>query len=249
MLRKTSRLIWLTLLVLVWGINNAPAARAISVPGELPDRKVVVVDPGHGGHDIGAVGLSGLTEKVVTLSVAQKIKEILLGTYVVHLTRSDDYRVDIERRTALANHYRADIFISIHAGSGFQHRGQGMVVFYDSPGTGRGAMPFRKHNNTWERGEKSLSWDNIQSTHRAKSQVLAKLVHRHLLAKLSLVDRGVREAPCLVLRGADMPAILVEIGHLSYPAEEKELKKPEVIAGAAEAICDAIKEYFNRSTD
>lgn len=227
-----SRLIWPILLVLVLAVNIAPpAVQAISLPHELQRRKVIVIDPGHGGHDLGAVGPSGLAEKVVTLSVAHKIKEILFGDYEVHLTRNDDYGVDIRHRTALANHYRADIFISIHAGGGFRHRGRGVVVFC---------------HDLREIGEEPVQWDHIQGVHRAKNQALAKLVHGHLLAKLGFMDRGVREAPCFVLQGADMPAILVEIGHLSHPADEKELSKPEVIFTAGKAICEAIKEYFTK---
>ena len=237
-------LISLMWLVSALVVNNALPAKAVSLSQKIPRRKVIVVDPGHGGHDLGAVGPSGLAEKVLTLSVAQKIQEILSGTHEVHLTRSDDYAIDIENRTAVANHQRADIFVSIHAGGGFGHQARGVIVFYQGPRTGPGSKPPQQQRSSWEIGEKPLSWDRIQGVHRAKSQALAKLVHRHLLARLSPEDRGVREAPCLVLRGADMPAILVEIGHLSHPAEEKEFRKPAVISAAAEAICEAIKEYF-----
>jgi len=240
------RLIWPILLVLALVVNNVSPSQAISLSQEVPHRKIIVVDPGHGGRDLGAVGPSGLAEKVVTLSVAHKIKEILLGTYEVHLTRNDDYRIDIKHRTAAANHYRADIFISIHAGGGFRHQARGVVIFYHSPRTGPRSTPPRQERGSWEMGEKPLPWDYIQGVHTPKNQVLAKLIHSHLLAKLSPVDRGVREAPCFVLRGVDMPAILVEIGHLSHPADEKELRKPKVISAAAEAICQAIKEYFTK---
>lgn len=232
------------LLLLAWTVNSATPARAISLSAELPRQKVVVIDPGHGGNDLGAVGPSGLAEKVVTLSVAQKMKEILEGTYEVHLTRDDDYVVDIEDRTAVANHYRADVFISVHVGSAFRHQGRGTVIFYYGPGTGPGSVSPREHEAPLEINEESTPWDNIQSKHTLKAQHFAALVHRHLLDKISPLDRGIREAPCMVLRGADMPAILVEIAHLSHPAEEADLRKPEVVTAAAEAISAAIKKYF-----
>ena len=232
------------LLLLACIVKNSPPARAISIPDELLRQKVVVIDPGHGSHDPGAVGPAGLAEKDVTLSVARKTKEILSRTYEVVLTREDDYMVDIIRRTEVANHHRADLFISIHAGGGFGHQAQGVVTFYHSPGTGPGSIPFRKERDSWEVGEKPLPWDEIQDKHRAKSQALAKLVHKHLLAKLNPESRGIREAPLLVLQGADMPAILVEVGHLSHPAEEKNLRRPDVISATAEAICEAIREFF-----
>ena len=239
--------VWLTshiLLGLALVVNHALPVKAVSLSQEMPRRKVIVVDPGHGGHDLGAVGPSGLAEKVVTLSVAQKIQEILSGVYEVHLTRNDDYTIDIEHRTAQANHHRGDIFVSLHAGGGFRHQARGVIVFYQSPCTGPGSKPPQQQRDSWQISESPLSWDCIQEVHRAKSQALAKLVHRHLLGKVSPDDGGVRETPCLVLRGADMPAVLIEIGHLSHPAEEAELRKPEVVSVAAEAICEAIKEYF-----
>jgi N-acetylmuramoyl-L-alanine amidase len=232
------------LLLLAWIVNSAPPAWAISLSEEPSRQKVVVIDPGHGGNDLGAVGPSGLAEKVVTLSVARKMKEILEETYEVHLTRDDDYAVEIEDRTAVANHYRADVFISLHAGSAFRHQGRGTVIFYFGPGTGPGPVPPREHGDPLEINEKPTPWDDIQGKHTVKAQHISELVHRHLLDKISPLDRGIREAPCLVLRGADMAAILVEIAHLSHPAEEADLRKPEVVTAAAEAISVAIKEYF-----
>jgi N-acetylmuramoyl-L-alanine amidase len=227
--------------------NTAYPAQPISLEEPVQVRKVIVVDPGHGGHDLGAVGPSGLAEKVVTLSIARKIRDILSVSHEVHLTRDDDYSVDIERRTELANHYRANIFISIHAGGAFGHQGRGTVIFYHRHrSTGLGSKPYRPYKNSWEIAEKPILWDDIQDKHTAKSELLAKLVHRHLLGKLSPEDIGVREAPLLVLRGAGAPAILVEIAHLSHPAEEAELRKSEVISAAAQAISEAIKEYFSK---
>ncbi len=244
--RTILSLIWPALLVLGLVINNAPLVQAISLSEELPHRKVIVLDPGHGGHDLGAVGPSGLAEKDVTLSVARKIKEILFGAYEVHLTRNDDYNIDIEDRTAAANHYHADIFVSIHAGGGFRHQARGVVIFHHSHSTAAGSKPPQQQRDSRETYEKPVPWDYIQGVYTVKNQVLAKLVHRHLIAKLSTVDRGVRKAPCLVLRGADMPAILVEIGHLSHPSDEKELKKANVISAVAEAICKGIEDYFTK---
>ncbi len=243
-----SRLVWLLLLVWVSVPISASSAQPISPVEESSVRKVVVLDPGHGGHDPGAVGPSGLAEKVVVLSVAQEIREILSPTYEVHLTRDDDYSVDIERRTEVANSYRANIFISIHAGASFGHQGRGTVIFYHRRrNTGSVSTPYRQYANPWETGDKPIPWEDIQGKHTAKSQLLAELVHSHLTGKLSPVDAGIHEAPLLVLEGADMPAILVEIAHLSHPAEEAQLRKPEVISAAAQAISEAIKEYFKDS--
>ena len=124
------RLMWAYLLVLGWIFYNSAPAGAVSLPDDLPRQKVVVIDPGHGGDDLGAVGPSGLAEKAVTLSVAQKMREILSETCEVHLTRNGDFPVDLEDRTAVANHHRADVFVSLHAGGAFRHQGRGTVIFY-----------------------------------------------------------------------------------------------------------------------
>ena len=87
-------------------------------------------------------------------------------------------------------------------------------------------------------------WDRIQLGHAAESKRLAELVHQQLLARLHPVDRGCHQAICSILRGADMPAILVEIGYVSHPVEEKELRDPEVVSAAAGAICEAIREFL-----
>jgi N-acetylmuramoyl-L-alanine amidase len=219
----------------------------VSTPDEFPRLFVIVVDPGHGGHEPGAVGSSGLAEKTVTLSVALKIKEFLAGPYEVHLTRSEDYRVDIEDRTATANNQRADLFISIHTGGGFSHQSRGFAVFYHRHDTKLESVFPRQPVDAWKTGEKPVTWDSIHHLHTANNKALAKLVHSRLSDRLSPIDTGIHEAPLLVLRGADMPAVLVEIGHLNHPEEEKYLSNPETISAAAQAICEAIQEYFTQS--
>lgn len=242
-----SRLIWLFWLILPWVPGIAFSAEQGSIAEDFPTRKVVVIDPGHGGHDSGAVGPSGLTEKAVTLMIAQEIREILSAPYEVHLTRDDDSSVDIEHRTETANHYRAKLFVSVHAGGAFGHQGRGTVVFYHRQrGTDTVAGPYPQYGDSWEIGERPNLWNDIQSRHTTRSRLLAQTVHRHLTGEFSPVDNGVRTGPLLVLRGADMPAILVEVAHLSHPAEEAQLRKPEVMSAVAQAISEAVKEYFRK---
>jgi N-acetylmuramoyl-L-alanine amidase len=242
--RMVFRLMWALFLVLGLVFHNPVPATAASVSNDLPRQKVVVIDPGHGGDDLGAVGPSGLSENAVTLAVAQKMKEILSESYEVHLTRDDDVAVDLEDRTGAANHYRADVFVSLHAGGAFGRKGRGTVIFYYGQSGSSEAFASEEHSGHLEMNADPTPWDKVQGKHQARAQLLAGLVHRHLREQISPVDIGMREAPCLVLSGADMPAILVEIAHVSHPAEEAHLKKPETIQAAAEAISEAIKEYF-----
>lgn len=232
--------------VLTPAIPSGAAAVADLANGFQP-RNVVVIDAGHGGHDLGAVGSSGLTEKAVTLSVAGKIKEILAATYDVHLTRTGDYRVGIYDRTAAANSNRADIFVSIHTGGAFSRQSRGFAVFYHGTVTTPEPVAPGQDGGSWTTEERPVPWDSIHNAHTADSKVLAGLMHRRLAGKLNAVDLGIHEASCLVLQGADMPAVLVEIGCLSHPEEEKDLSMPETIARAAEAICEAIQEYFGKN--
>jgi len=214
-----------------------------SLPG-LPGRKVIVLDPGHGGHDYGAVGPSGLAEKTVALNLARKLRETLAKDYAVHVTRDGDYWLNIESRTAIANHHRADLFVSLHTGGSSHHKARGMAVFSYGPGQGLALQEVAPVAVT---GERLRPWDRVQWIHRTKSKLLAKLVHSHLLARLNPIDRGIHETPCLVLRGADMPAILIEAGYVSHPEEEKELNVPEIITTLAEAIGQVLRAFFRQT--
>ncbi len=240
-------LIWLLLLVSVSLTAKAPA-QDVSLSHDLLGYKVVVLDPGHGGHDSGAVGPSALAEKDVTLVLAKKIKDALAGHYTVYVTRDGDYWVDIEKRTAVANHHRADVFVSLHAGGSLHHKAQGMVIFYYGPVTGQGLSP-QPVEHVGEGGKSLPPWDHIQLRHTIKSKRLANLVHNELLAGPNPMDRGINIAPCLVLGGADMPAVLVEVGYVSHPAEEKKLGDPSTMSAVAEAIGQGIREFFERSEE
>jgi N-acetylmuramoyl-L-alanine amidase len=241
--QRRLHLIWL-LLVSVSLAARAPA-QDVSLSNDLLGHKVVVLDPAHGGHDPGAVGPSGLAEKDVTLVLAKKIKDALAGTCAVYLTRDGDYWLDIEKRTAVANRHRADVFISLHAGGSLHHKAQGMAIFLHGPSSGRG-LSLEPVEHVADGGQTPPPWGQIQLRHTAKSKRLADLVHNELVARLNPMDRGIQRAPCLVLRGADMPAVLVEIGYLSHPAEEKVLKNPESMSALAEAIGQGVVEYFGR---
>ncbi|MDY6838637.1 MAG: N-acetylmuramoyl-L-alanine amidase [Thermodesulfobacteriota bacterium] len=235
------------LFIFVMSVSFTGMARAqdpSSLPG-LVGRKVIVLDPGHGGHDHGAVGPSGLAEKTVALNLAMKIKETLGKDYTVHLTRNGDYWLNIENRTAMANHHRADLFLSLHTGGSSHHQARGMALYYFGLGQG---LASQERGPVAETGERLLSWDHVQGIHATKSKLLANLVHGHLLARLNPMDRGIHEAPCLVLRGADMPAILMEAGYVSHPEEEKELNDPEIIAAVAEAIGQGIRAFFRNQS-
>ncbi len=244
MLPRRTRLVWLLFFLLAFVGNEAfPQDKSwsrVAVTG-----KVIVLDPGHGGHAPGAAGPSGTLEKRVTFALAQKIQEALSETHTVHLTRDGDYWLDTEKRTAVANHYRADVFVSLHAGGSFQHKARGVTVFFYGANTARGLVPQQEGYDAESR-QKLRPWDYIQIAHARESKLLANLIYGQLNATLHPVDASVRQAPCLALKGADMPAVLVEVGYMTHPAEEKQLADVSVMSDMANAIGQGIEKFVGQ---
>jgi len=242
--RKRLLIFWFLLVLLLVAVLKSDVLPEDACPGD----KVVVLDPGHGGHDSGARGPSGLTEKSVTLQLAQEIKKALSGRHAVYLTRTGDYYLDIDERTAVANHKRANLFISLHTCGCFRHKGHGTAIFYYSGSTGQNFHPLSQKDDISEAGEKLCYWDYSQSPHIRKSKLLATLVHQELVKNPKLVDKGILHSPCLVLRGADMPAILIEVGPFNPSAEENRFRGGAFISPVAEAIARGICEFFKQTS-
>ncbi len=201
-------------------------------------KQVIVIDPGHGGADPGARGPNGTLEKTVTLKLARILATELEEQYHVVLTRSDDYRVDIDTRTAQANHLQADLFISLHTGGSFVHRTAGAMVFYyqgfsaGSAGSQKAATP--------------RLWQDLQNRHSEASRLLASLINNRLNSLESIEQNRVQGAPLAVLQGADMPAVLIEPGYLTNPTEEARLHDRHYLIALATAIRRGIEDFFAR---
>ncbi len=211
----------------------------------------VVIDAGHGGEDRGAVGPSGVAEKDVVLGVAQALARRLRdrGLRVV-LTRSSDVALPLVDRTQIANRERADLFISLHANASPAGPAWGAETYFlhldatdeaarnlaafESDATG-----LRARGASGEMLE-MLLWDMAQQQYLEESSRLADTVQRELNELLGTRDRGVKQANFLVLRGATMPAVLIELGFLSNPTEERKLRQADVQANMAEAIARAV---------
>jgi N-acetylmuramoyl-L-alanine amidase len=204
----------------------------------------IVLDPGHGGHHPGAIGPGDIKEKDIALSLVQAIKKRLSAHYIVVSTRTDDYWIDIEERTAIANHHAAYLFISIHTGGSFRHRASGLGTFYWSGEEFKGLRHPITTPEKWDAEEASIAWESIQERHLSKSRSLAVRVHKELIGRLNINDRGCRAAPLHVLAGADMPAILVEVGYVTNPAEEKQLSSPLFLDIIAEGLSKGITDFL-----
>lgn len=217
---------------------------------------IIVLDPGHGGEDSGAIGPGGVLEKDVTLSLAKELSALLRdrGDCKVFLTRSDDTFITLEDRTAFANEKGADIFISIHANSTPSKSVKGIETYFLSfDATDDDARRVAAFENrivktaaAVDGGEvpgldsmadlKDILLDLAKTEAHHSSSSLAELVHTALVEATGKESRGVKQAPFVVLTGAAMPAVLVEVGFISNPAEEMWLASKKEQTKIAESI-------------
>ena len=216
----------------------------------------IVIDAGHGGHDTGTIGPTGLMEKDLCLDVALRlgklIEQKLPGADVVY-TRADDTFIPLEERTNIANQAKADLFISIHANSSQDHAARGIETYYlNLRGTPEAMEVAARENATSAEGIHDLQ-DVVRQIARTEkideSKEFAEDVQNSLSSKIqksakTVKNRGVRKAPFVVLIGADMPSILTEISFLSNPADEQLLKKPEQRQHVAEGIFSGVSSYL-----
>jgi N-acetylmuramoyl-L-alanine amidase len=208
------------------------------------DMPVVVIDPGHGGTDAGAKGPNNTLEKTVTLNLAHILARKLEARYRVVLTRNGDYGLDISDRTAVANHARAEIFISLHTGSSFIHNIKGSAVYFYQPFQESALMTENQAAEPIQDSAPSVSWDMIQAKYRITSEKLAGQIQSRLSRLWQPQEVKVQGMPLLVLQGADMPAVAIEIGNLTNATAEKALGDPRFLSRVAEAIGSGIDEFF-----
>jgi len=216
----------------------------------------IVIDAGHGGHDTGTIGPTGLMEKDLCLDVALRLGKIieqrLPGADVVY-TRSDDTFVPLEERTNIANQAKADLFISIHANSSRDHAARGIETYYLNLKGSAEAMEVAARENATAQGGVHELQDLVMKIARTEkideSKELAEDIQDSLAKRIQksskpVKNRGVRKAPFVVLIGADMPSILTEISFLSNPADEQMLKKPEQRQKVAEGLYQGVASYL-----
>lgn len=225
----------------------------------IPKKKKIpriILDPGHGGEDPGAIGPSGLKEKDINLKVAEELAKLLrkkLGVEV-YLTREKDQFVSLDRRAELANQWKGDLFISIHTNAGFNKVAHGVETFFNSKypyGEGATAVAERENkqisiSDNISPEAKMILWDMLQTRYRKKSNELAHIIQKRLSETTGLDDRGTKSAGFYVLRGVAMPAILVEIGFISNPLEERKLKTESFRKKIVQGIFEGIKDYMER---
>lgn len=251
---------------LVFAMATSLAAPSPVVAGVLdvgagpPDRfDTVVLDAGHGGEDEGARGHRGLVEKRLVLDVTQRLRRRLeaRGTRVI-LTRERDEFVPLERRTAIANDARADLFLSIHANAARVRSAQGFETFFLSlEASDETARQLAERENAafaestgrnWNPDDPLLSilGDMMATEQSHESDHFARLVDRGFRKVEGRSSRGVKQAPFVVLMGLQMPAALIEIGFITNPEEEASLRSGEHREAVVAAIAEAVTAFGRR---
>src|SRR5258708_38392511 len=216
----------------------------------------IVIDAGHGGHDTGTIGPTGLMEKDLCLDIALRlgklIQQKLPGAEIVY-TRSDDIFIPLEERTHIANEAKADLFISIHANSSPDHDARGVETYYLNLKGSPEAMEVAARENAASQEniheledlvKKITRTEKIDESKELASDVQDSLSRRIQRRATPVKNRGVRKAPFVVLIGADMPSILTEISFLSNPSDEQLLKRPQHRQRVAEGLFAGVTAYL-----
>ena len=232
----------------------------LSAGALTPDgRLVVVVDPGHGGDKLGALGPKGEKEKELVLAIALATAEQLRAAGCeVLLTRADDVALDLPERVELANRRGADLFVSIHLNSMPTRRGREKVegletYFLAATATDKQAALLAASENRDDAGKvrktpkgsvAGILDDLTRRETHADSSRLAFALHARLLEATQAKDRGVRQAPFYVLEGAAMPAVLIEAGYISHPLESVRLGDPAAQRALGEGITRGVQDFL-----
>lgn len=236
--------------------REIPSAARKKIPP--PGIRKIVIDAGHGGEDPGTIGRGGLREKDVNLDIAKRLYNILTESgYNVVMTRSANAFVALQRRVQIANNSRADLFISIHSNANRVRSLNGLEVYCIAGGNN----DYKRALSAAERGApcapaeyipgaslnlRATLWDMVYTKNRSQSFELARGICRSINNELDTRVIGIKSANFYVLKSTAMPGILVEVGFLSNPAEERRMRNSSYRQQIASAIADAVDEYAGR---
>jgi N-acetylmuramoyl-L-alanine amidase len=231
-----------------------PVVPELPPPGVPPASalRTIVIDAGHGGDETGARGPGGTVEKDVTLAVARRLKAAIEGRLGVRvlLTREGDQTVPLDDRAALANNNKADLFISLHANASVRKDAIGAEIFYlsaDQSGEeARRTASARQSLPTLGGGTRDIEmilWEMAQVRYLSDSAALAGSIEEQFRGRVRLNAHPVQQAPFRVLAGANMPAVLVEMGFLTNPDEEQQLLSDTYQSALVQALADGILRF------
>ncbi len=222
----------------------------------------IVIDPGHGGLEVGAKGKFGALEKDLTLAISMKLAEIISQRRAsnIVLTRDRDVDVTLEDRAAIANNNKATIFISVHVNSSYRKGAAGPETFFlskDATDEEARRLAFLENNsenldNNIESDNqdviKMILWDMAQTAYLKQSSELAESIQNELNLLWGTTNRGIKQAPFKVLTGVACPAVLIEVAFLSNPQEERKLLTDEYQIKVAEAIYKGMTNFLRENS-
>ena len=235
--------------------------------------RTIVLDPGHGGENDGAIGVEGIKEKYLTLEIAYQLRDRIHEKYPdvrVVLTRYWDRQLGLSERIHFANNLGADLFLSLHYNAAVHQRAVGFETYFlatrqATPGqqdvegepiatasttvTGLDRKTYGKEQGPYNSAMAALQRDLERARQHKESGLLANVVNRNLDRKLDTMNRGVKQANFGVLRGALMPAVVVEGGFLTHPDEGEEVFEEAHQKRVTSALLEAIEEFDQRLVD
>jgi N-acetylmuramoyl-L-alanine amidase len=213
--------------------------------------RTIAIDPGHGGEDDGVRGANGAKEKDLALAVARRAKGVIearLGIRVL-LTRDDDRNVPIDERTSIANNNKVDLFVSLHANASLRKTTAGLTIFsaaFDDTAAKEASPTGGERVPTFGGGLREIDlveWDLAQTRHLEQSLSLAGILEQQLRERVPLAIHPVDRAPLRVLKSANMPAVLIELGYLTNPDQEKLLTSDAFQTAFVQALYDTIVRF------
>lgn len=219
----------------------------------------IVLDPGHGGHDPGAIGYNGLKEKDVVLDIGLRVGDLIKNNFPeieVIFTRNDDFYLTLDERTKIANAKKADLFVSIHANASKNKNARGIETYYlDFTKEERAKEVAARENATTLQGVdevQAILRDLIVSSKYNESTLLASLIQKRLVVEVANINReindlGVKQGPFYVLIGAAMPSILVETSFITHEKEGSLLATNEYRERIAHGIFEGIRDYIMKT--
>ncbi len=215
--------------------------------------KTIVIDPGHGGKDPGALGSGSLQEKGIVLSISRKLREILTAKgYTVLMTRDTNRFIPLKKRTEFATQHKADLFLSIHANASASSRANGIETYYlnvTSTDKASEKIAARENINSGYSIQEleTLLGGLIRESKSEDSKRLARHVQDTLVQNTGAVDRGVKHARFVVLIGTKVPAILIETGFVSNPVEGRKLATSTYQHKIAAAIAQGVDKFLGKT--
>ena len=240
------------------GNKNYAKNDNLDIKAKPESKKVVVIDAGHGGHDPGAIGYSGVYEKNLTLAAAKELKRQLdkQGKYKVYLTRSTDIFIPLRQRVQIARKYNADLFLSIHADSAKNRNAKGLSVYtLSETASDKEAEALAERENKADvisglnMVEQSKEVSDVlislaQRETRNRSSEFARCIEIEMRKSVQLISDTHRFAGFAVLKAPDVPSVLLEMGYLSNKNEERLLRQESYRSKIAASAVKAINRYF-----